>query len=263
MSENETIEAELVKKDIENAKEPHQIAVPQAASLTPGQMLSTLVQQGADPEILEKFMALQERWEDNEAKKAYELAVSKFKKNPPEVSKDKVNTQYDSRYTSKGNLINTVNAGLSKCGLSARFDYEQKPELITVTCILTHSQGHSESVSLSAPPDKSGAKNTIQQIKSTITYLEIVTYSGVTGTSSIESVDDDGNAAGNGETVDRVSVDQVKTIKKLISDNKLDLKAFLKFIKKETVESIAALSFDWCVEQIEFVAKKRQDKAGK
>ena len=88
-----------------------------------------------------------------------------------------------------------MNAALSEHQLTARWEVEQSdPTLIKVTCFLTHAMGHFESAAMSAPPDVSGAKNTIQQIKSTKTYLEIATYESVTGVASYGSMDDDGNS---------------------------------------------------------------------
>jgi hypothetical protein len=45
---------------------------------------------------------------------------------------------------------------------------------------------------LSSPPDTSGAKNPLQQIKSAITYLEGATFQAITGIVASDE-DDDGN----------------------------------------------------------------------
>lgn len=171
--------------------------VPSAnVNVTPLQLLNIAVSKGTDLAQLEKLMDLQERWEKNEARKAYAEALAAFKANPPTVYKDKENKQYDSMYTTKGNLVNTINPELSKYGLSVRWDFDQIGG-IKVTCILTHRAGHSESVSMSGPADDSGKKNPLQQIKSTVTYLEIATFEAVTGTASADgSADDDGNSSG-------------------------------------------------------------------
>lgn len=162
---------------------------------TPSHLLAMAVEQGADLDKLEKLMALQDRWEAGEAKKAFNEAVAAFKKNPPRVSRDKENKQYGSRYSSLANLVNTVNAGLSEHGLSARWDISQEQQ-ISVTCILSHVRGHSERVTLKGPPDTSGAKNSLQQVKSTLTYLKGATFEAVTGVASDEyNLDDDGNGA--------------------------------------------------------------------
>lgn len=177
-------------------------SVPTAQSIMPvatdpGSMLAALVSRGADLATLEKFMDLKDRHEKNEARKAYVQAISNFKADAPQISKDKENRQYDSFYTSLGNLLNTVNPVLSKHGLSSQFDIEQGDSSIKVTCIMRHVLGHSESVSMSAPPDTSGKKNPIQQNKSTFTYLRAATFEAITGLSATDAtLDDDGNGSG-------------------------------------------------------------------
>lgn len=172
------------------------------ALTTPADLLALAVSQGADLDRLERLMELKERHEANEARKAYHEAVAAFKANPPKVYKDKENKQYGSRYSTLANMVNTVNSALSVHGLSARWDSDQSSQ-IKVTCILSHVQGHSESVSLAGPADTSGSKNSLQQIKSTLTYLKLATFELVTGVASEEgNLDDDGNGAGDFDTSD-------------------------------------------------------------
>lgn len=181
------------------------------------EMAGFALQRGDGLDVIEKLMDLNDRNEAKEAKRAYVKAKAMFKADAPEVTKDLKNTQYDSKYTSKGNLINTVSPVLGKYGLDASFDITQNETLITVTCILTHEQGHNESVSMNAPPDASGSKNKIQQIKSTKTYLEIATFESITGVASTNGgLDDDGNAVGQGEPepIDQDGIDEIEKLMK-------------------------------------------------
>src|SRR6266404_5315335 len=143
----------------------------QVTEITPMQMLQVAVAQGADLERIQKLMDLQDRWEAKQALHAFNAALAAFKKNPPNIVKDLLNKQYNSWYTSLGNLVNTTNAALGEHGLSASWEIEQG-ELIAVTCVLEHVQGHSRRVRLEGPPDTYGSKNTLQQIRSTLTYLK-------------------------------------------------------------------------------------------
>lgn len=158
-------------------------------------ILASAVERGVDTDYLEKLMTLHERNQANEARKAYFEAVSAAAVSPPIVIKDKFNMQYESYYSSMENTINTVSAHLGPFGLSHRFSFDQS-DIISVTCILSHVAGHSERVTLSGPPDTSGKKNTLQQIKSTTTYLKLATFEAITGTASeLGSCNDDGAAA--------------------------------------------------------------------
>lgn len=167
-----------------------------ARQTTPMQILAAAIERGVDTAQLEKLMDLQERYEQNEARKEFYKARASFAANPPTIVKDKTNAQYGSRYSSLENFVNAVVAGLSPHGLSANWTVDQSAG-ISVTCVLTHERGHSESVTISGPPDTSGKKNDLQQIKSTLTYLKLATLEAITGIASVVgNVDDDGNGAG-------------------------------------------------------------------
>jgi len=218
--------------------------------VTPMTMLSAARQQGASLEQMQQLMDMQFKWEANEARKAYFAAVANFKAMPINITKDKVNKQYNSRYTGVGNLVNTVNAELSKFGLSANWDIKQNGH-IEVTCILSHAQGHSERVSLSAEADKSGAKNPIQQVKSTITYLKIATYEAVTGVASSDDPgDNDGNGAGS--KIKLVDENQAANLQALIDEVGESGKAsLLEWAKIEKIEELPANKYNQAVKALE------------
>lgn len=165
----------------------------QPAPMSPIQQLQLQIVREGDINKLEKLMDLERRWRREQAEQAFVEAMAAFKAESIRVRKDKENRQYNSRYTSLGNLVDTVTPYLSKHMLSASWDIRQA-EKIEVTCVITHAAGHSKSVTMAAPPDTSGQKNPIQQIKSTITYLKICTFESACGLASVEgNLDDDGN----------------------------------------------------------------------
>lgn len=163
----------------------------------PMQMLALAVERGDGIEQLKQLMDLRDRWEATEAKKAYVEAFANVKRNMPDVIKDMLNKQYGSDYSSLANLVNTVNRTLGEYGLNAAWRPDVQGGVVAVTCVLTHVGGHSETVTLIGPPDTSGQKNPLQQIKSTLTYLEGATFQAITGVvARSASKDDDGNGAG-------------------------------------------------------------------
>lgn len=169
-------------------------------AVTPLQILLRAIQDPAcDLVKLEKLMELEARWRAAQAKQAYVQAFAQFKQNVPDVVKDMLNKQYDSDYSSLANLVNTVNKALGAYGLNARWGVNQTGGM-TVTCIMTHVEGHSEEVPISGPIDNSGSKNPLQQIKSTLTYLEGATFQAITGVVARSAcADDDGNSSGKKE----------------------------------------------------------------
>ncbi len=179
------------------------------------QMISDAISNGMTMEHIEKFMELHERNEANEAKKAYHKAFAAFKANPPTIIKDmKVSHaakggQKKYNHASIGNVVSSIIEGLGEHGLSHHWPLTQSKDEITVECILTHELGYSEKTSLTAPPDPSGGKNTIQSIASTVTYLQRYTLLSITGMATSEMDDD---AKGNDPK--RISSDEIiKNIK--------------------------------------------------
>src|SRR5262245_9922303 len=67
------------------AQFPTMPVVPQ----TPLEMLGRALQMGQGPETLERLLALQERWERNEARKAYDEAMAAAAAELPQVIKDR------------------------------------------------------------------------------------------------------------------------------------------------------------------------------
>jgi len=167
-------------------------------TVTPMQMLQHAMSQGADLDRLQQLMDLQERWEKNQARKAFVAAMAAFKAEPNEILKTKqVNIPGGAKFAhaTLANVCDGVVANLSKHGLSHKWELSQDDKgMISVTCVLTHEDGHSEQVKLSAGADDSGKKNSIQQIASTITYLERYTLMAACGLSAKDQ-DDDGRGA--------------------------------------------------------------------
>lgn len=215
--------------------EKYQERQPIVVSQTETNLLELVIQKGADLQTIEKFMDLQERHEKNEARKAFVIAMAAFKANPPEIIKD-MEVSYDLKAGGKtsykhadlAKATRAISQELSKHGLSGTWNVDQENG-IKVTYILTHVMGHSESVSMTAPPDTSGGKNAIQAISSTVSYLERYTMLAGTGLAA-KGMDDDGNAAGN-KTPKLISATKVKEINALIKSTGADETKFMIWMK--------------------------------
>ena len=232
--------------------------LPVVSAVTPMDMLRMAIDKGADIDKLQQLMVLQERWEANEAKKAYVVAMANFKASPPQIVKDMQNKQYGSKYSSLANFVNTVNPELSKHGLSSKWELNQSSGIM-VTCVMTHVMGHTESVSMTAPPDTSGQKNPIQQIKSTVTYLELATFQAITGlVASDASADDDGNGAGKSYITDTQAAD-LDALLDEVGANKV---GFLDYFKIGKIEELPAKVYKQAVAMAE-AKRKKQPKESK
>lgn len=193
--------------EVVTAEEAKQIATVPVNGRSDSHALMALIERAVldpayDLDRLQKLFDLKKQWEADEARKAYVAAMAAFKADPPSIIKDKhvsftsdrtgKTTEYD--HATLGALCDAIVKGLSKYGLSHRWDVAQGDGRVKVTCIITHALGHSESVSMHGPIDDSGGKNAIQAIASSTTYLERYTLFAATGLAAQE--DNDGRGAG-------------------------------------------------------------------
>lgn len=181
-------------------------------------LLQLAMQPGFDPSNLAKMMELQEKYEQNEARKAYHKSLAAFKSKAPKIEKTK-----EVKFPGKGGAVSywhadladsleKVNPVLSEYGLNITWKTEQEGGQIKVTAILAHEQGHSDSTSLVAGADTSGGKNSIQSIVSTVSYLRRHTAFCLLGLASSDQ-DNDGATA---EMVPQITEQQMGTLRDLI-----------------------------------------------
>lgn len=169
---------------------------------TPDQMIMVAIKEGRI-EMLEKLMALQERWKANIALEKYNEARSIFQKIGPDLQKNvKVsykaknnNTMVEYKYQDLPDIAKQIRGALAECGLAYDWDQKEDGVDIKVRLVIRHSGGHVERGEwLSAKLDSSGGKEGIHAKGSTITYLQRYTLKAGLGLSSADP-DDDGRLA--------------------------------------------------------------------
>lgn len=244
---------------IVEARPTEPVVVMDRPAVTPMQMLQVALDQGADLAKLEQLMALQERWEKNEARKSYVAAMAQFKRNPPEILKRKhVNftTQKgttDYMHATLADVCAAAIKGLADVGIAHRWDVEQREGQITVHCVLTHEQGHSERTTLSGRADDSGGKNAIQAIGSAVTYLQRYTLLAATGLATKDMPDDDGRASSG---VECITANQVLDLEALITEVGADRARFLKAGRVDRIEDMPASRYKAAVEWLKAMRKQ-------
>ena len=178
----------------------HQPALPgldlERRAVTPLELVRVALDQNASIETLERLMNLQERYEANEARKAYNASFNAFKANSIRIVRNidvKDGPLKGKKYADLFAVVDAVTSGLSAHELNSSWKLtKDEPGWIEVTCTIRHALGHSESVAMGGPPDTGGAKNAIQARASTISYLERYTLLAATGLAATGQ-DDDGN----------------------------------------------------------------------
>lgn len=153
----------------------------------------------ADLDKLERMLAMKERMDAQNAKIAFARALSAARTSIPPIIKDATvdfthngkRTHY--QHETLAGIAKVIDSILAEHGLSYRFRTEQGNSGVRVTCIIQHSDGHSEETSLAGAPDGSGSKNSFQAVGSAVTYLQRYTLKAALGLSA--EVDDDGQGA--------------------------------------------------------------------
>jgi len=232
---------------------PQPIVIAPIPPPNPMQMLQTAVEGGADLDKLEKLMELERTWKADNAREAFVEAMSGFRGEAIDVLKRReVSFGSGSNRTSykHAELSDAVGAAvpaLSKWGLSHRWETSQEGDQITVTCVVTHKLGHSERTTLTAPPDASGAKNSIQAIGSTVTYLERYTFMAATGLAA-RSDDDDAVGA---EPKELISIEQIANLVAMMSEVGADKAAFLEYCGIDRIDDMPAFNYKFAVQMLE------------
>ena len=161
-----------------------------------------------DPAKLSQLLDVKERWDKEEARKAFVAAMALFKAEVPEILKKKGVSIPGGAVFSHAELATVCDAvvpTLSKFGFAHRWEVTQADRLITVSCLLAHERGHETRTTLQGFPDDSGKKNAIQQVGSTVTYLERYTLMAATGLAA-KGMDNDGNGAGGAPGMDEKKI---------------------------------------------------------
>lgn len=226
-------------------------------AVTPMQMLQIAIEQNADMEKLQKLMDLQERWEANQARKAFDAAISAAKSEIKPIIKNrevdftsqKGRTRYD--YEDLAQIAEHVDPILSRYGLSYRHRSKQDGKKLSITCIVSHRDGHFEETTLSADNDDTGNKNNIQGIGSTATFLQRYTLKLALGLAAAK--DDDARTASQHP---RITADQALNVRALMGEVKADEAKFLRYLKVDSIENIPAQALKHAISALE--AKRRK-----
>lgn len=229
---------------------------PSVASSPMLSLLSDAIQRGMSIDVIREIKMMAKEMAEDEARRAFDAAMADAKSEIPVIVKNKL-VEFDSkgetgkttyRHEDLGEIARTIDPILAKHGLSYRFrTTSDVGQPVVVTCIVAHRAGHNEQNTLTAGRDDSGKKNSIQQIGSTITYLQRYTLKAALGLAA--STDDDGRGS---EAPDTVSAEQAAQLEELIEVAVGELgnttierhrAAFLSHMKSESVGAVLAKDF--------------------
>lgn len=229
------------------------VAVEQQAEAS--NVLQVISRAAADPNVdiekLERLLAMQERITARNAQAEYAAALAEMQPHLPTIAergaiKDRSGNA-QSRYALWEDIVTTITPILSAHGFALSFRTANEANMVSVTGVLSHRAGHSESTTLALPIDTSGSKNAVQSVGSSTSYGKRYTASALLNLRTGEA-DDDG-ALGGDEP--RISEDQVANLQALIEEVGADKARFFAYLKIGALDEIYARNYSSVVKLLE------------
>lgn len=209
---------------------------------TPLQLLQTAMEQKLDPDSLEKFMAMYERWEDRQAERIYNEAMNACQGEIMPVIRRKWNDQNKCNYVADEDVDEIIRPIYVKHGfsLSLGSDVSPLPDHYRCVCDVRHNGGHKERHVLDGQCDDKGMKGTpnktgVQGVMSTMTYLKR-NLKCLIFNIPIKGQDKDGQRPSAGQQP--ITDEQMATLNDWILQKEVPLDDFLKWAE---VDSLARL----------------------
>lgn len=223
--------------------------VPQnsGAVMTPMAMIDRALMNGATPETLGKLMDLQERWEANQAKKAFDEAMKLAQAAMRPILVNASNSQTNSRYATYEALDAAIRPVYVKHGFSLVFGTADcpLPDHVRVICEVSCG-GHTITPHIDMPADGKGAKGNDVMTKTHATGAAL-TYGrryllGMIFNLTITK-DDDGNGASPQDLSQTITADQFIELRDLLEKSGSKEADMLAFVKAATIEEITIAQY--------------------
>jgi hypothetical protein len=215
-------------------------------------IITNLVQRpDLDPDRVEKFLELQIKMEDRQAKKSLLSALSKFQGECPIINQTA--RSHTSSYAPLDEMVYTIKPYLAKYGLSYTYDTKRNSPTTTImTTTVQHKEGGSYQTEHEFITSEAGGKmGDAQRLKSAITYARRASLELALGVVT-QAEDDDGKRASEKS----ISIDQQTKIESLLEVTDTKEVDFLKFFK---VESVDALDFNGASKALLMLRSKRNN----
>jgi hypothetical protein len=259
-------EPDAVQGEIVEHQETGRAVAQGEASPPPTNILALVeraITSGASMDMLEKLLDLQERHEQNEARKAYDKAIAAAKAEIPPILKtatvdyttQKGRTHF--KHETLDAIARVVDPILSKYGLSYRFRSKQDGATVSVTCIVAHRDGYSEETTLSGGPDQSGMKNAYQAVGSAATYLQRYTLKLALGLSAAKDTDSVGAGVDQPDPPATITAEQYTALKAKMDEAGVDASIICEAEQIAVVPELPAARFDGVMKRLQATIDRR------
>ena len=138
-------------------------------------MMMAAIEKGMDPETMEKFLSMRREIKAEYAKEQFDRSMAAFQAECPVIEKSKPAKDRNGKvmysYAPLDEIVEQVKELIGKNGFSYTFKTDNKPDRITVTCIVKHRDGHAEPTTMETSlANKTDIMSGPQVIAATVTF---------------------------------------------------------------------------------------------
>lgn len=214
------------------------------------------VAKNADPQKISELLSIWERLNATQARADFDAAIAEAKSKLPIVVKDNEVILGGGRsyaYEDLASIAKAIDPVLTQYGLSYRFHTSSTVDSVTVTCRLSHVGGHSEETSLTAGLDKSGSKNLIQSLGSSVTYLSRYTLKAALGLAASKDTDANPDSDPISFKPTFVNPGQIQELRDLLKQADREEEKLCKLFKVAKIQDFTIEAYEAAVERLETI----------
>ncbi len=216
-----------MKNELAEVQENNVVPITQAG-VSP--IVQAMMQGNVNPELIDKMLDAQAKYDAMEARKAYNAAMTGFRRDLKPANKSGKNAHLRTTYATFDDILQAASAPLANNGFNIEFKQAQENNSISVTARVTHAAGHSEETTLSSPVEGNKGINSLQAIGLTVSYLKRYTMAALLG---IATEDSDGQTATPPPAIEMIGESDMVDFKAVIEEVGKDYKKWFDFMAKK------------------------------
>lgn len=225
-------------------------------------LIAQAIANGTPVEVMERLLAMRRELKAEQAKEAFDQAMSDFQSECPVIEKTKaVNNKPDKggglryKFAPLDVIVVKVRDILKKYGFSYTINAKVEDESVMAICKITHRLGHSETSEFQVPIDSTAYMNNQQMFASALTFAKRYAFTNAFGILTGDE-DDDARSASNTDIKKEPATDVFKAFSDAIENAKTEERILL---IHDRVDKSKALTDDQ-KEQLTIQASIRSDE---
>lgn len=230
-----------------------------ARTSDPYTLLAAALDKGVGPDVLEKFMDLQERYEKNQAAAAFAVAITKFQSIVHSIqkrrqatirSKDESKQGYGYLFASFDDVLLQIGPALAECELAITFNTscpKDMPGFLEVICNVRHGI-HVETSNYTLPIPVMTVNDT-QRFGAAVSYGK--RYAIIAALNLVVTDQDDDGAG----LADVISESNIEELRRLLWEKAVKEAQFVAFFQIEAIEHMCSRDY---AKAVDFLRRKRR-----